>query len=85
MTFKPDIVVCNPNVSSERGKAVFIHFEVVDPVTFEITGKTHNIAIPHADALRLFGILGEMAKRYGWSDLDAPDVLRVPPDRSDLN
>ncbi len=83
MTFKPDIVVCNPNASSDRGKAVFVHFEIMDPVTFENTGATHTIALPHADALRLFGILEGMSKEFGWSEGRAPEVLRVPvQDRS---
>ncbi|WP_119271210.1 hypothetical protein [Taklimakanibacter deserti] len=79
MTLKPDLVVCNPNASSERGKAVFFHFEIVNPATLENTGVSHNIAMPHADAKKLFDILGEMSKQYGWLDT-APEVLRVSPE-----
>lgn len=81
MTLKPDMVVCNPNASSDRGKAVFFHFEILNPATFESTGEPHNIAMPHADAKRLFGILEVMSKQYGWSETP-PEVLRVPPDNS---
>jgi hypothetical protein len=76
MTLKPDLVVCNPDVSSDRGKAVFFHFEIVNPATLQSTGAPHNIAMPHADAKRLFDILEAMSKQYGWMER-APDVLRV--------
>jgi hypothetical protein len=76
MTLKPDLVVCNPDVSSDRGKAVFFHFEIVNPATLQSTGAPHNIAMPHADAKRLFDILEAMSKQYGWME-SAPDVLRV--------
>ena len=81
MALKPDIFVCNPQVSSNRGKAVFVHFEVMNPTTFEATGKSHTIAIPHEDALRLFGIFEVMSKEYGWSEAAPPDVvpLKNPP------
>ena len=81
MAQRPDMVVCNPNASSDRGKAVFFHFEIVNPATLESTGKAHNIAMPHADAKRLLGILEEMSKQYGWVE-KAPDVLRVPPNET---
>ena len=76
MTLKPDLVVCNPNASSDRGKAVFFHFEIVNPATLESTGAPHNIAMPPADARRLFDILVKMSKQYGWTDTP-PEVLRV--------
>jgi hypothetical protein len=76
MTLKPDLVVCNPDVSSDRGKAVFFHFEIVNPATLQSTGAPYNIAMPHADAKRLFGILEAMSKQYGWMET-APGVLRV--------
>lgn len=78
MTLKPDIIVCNPQASSDRGKAVFVHFEIMNPVTFEATGKFHTIALPHADALSLFGMLEVMAKDYGWLATKPPDILEVP-------
>ncbi len=76
MTHRPDLVVCNPDVSSNRGKAVFFHFEIVNPATLQNTGAPHNIAMPHADAKRLFDILEAMSKQYGWVET-APGVLRV--------
>ena len=81
MAQRPDMVVCNPNASSNRGKAVFFYFEIVNPATLESTGKPHNIAMPHADAKRLLGILEAMSKQYGWLEM-APEVLRVPPDEA---
>lgn len=83
MTPKPDLVVCNPNVSSDRGKAVVFHFEIVNPATFESTGAPHNIAMPHADAKRLLDILTALSQQYGWSET-APDVLRVSANGSEL-
>jgi hypothetical protein len=82
MTLKPNLVVCNPDVSSDRGKAVFFHFEIVNPATLQSTGAPHNIAMPHADAKRLFDILGAMSKQYGWMET-APEVLRVSATWSD--
>jgi hypothetical protein len=76
MTLKPDLVVCNPDVSSDRGKAVFFHFEIVNPATLQSTGAPHNIAMPHADAKRLLDILEAMSKQYGWVET-APGVVRV--------
>lgn len=76
MTLKPDLVVCNPDVSSDRGKAVFFHFEIVNPATLQSTGAPHNIAMPHADAKRLFDILEAMSKQYGWVET-APGVVQV--------
>jgi hypothetical protein len=81
MTLKPDLVVCNPNVSSDRGKAVFFHFEIVNPATLESTGTPHNIAMPHADAKRLFDILDAMSKQYGWMET-VPGVLRISAETS---
>jgi hypothetical protein len=78
MTLKPDIVVCNPQASSDRGKAVFVHFEIMNPVTFEATGKFHTIALPHADALSLFGMLEVMARDYGWSTTEPPAIVEIP-------
>jgi hypothetical protein len=78
MTLKPDIVVCNPQASSDRGKAVFVHFEIMNPVTFEATGKFHTIALPHADALSLFGMLEVMARDYDWPATEAPQILQGP-------
>ncbi|MFZ5675547.1 MAG: hypothetical protein ACOZAM_21530 [Pseudomonadota bacterium] len=76
MTLKPDLVLCNPNVTSDRGKAVFFHFEIVNPATLESTGAPHNIALPHADARRLLDMLREMSDRYGWAEAP-PEVLQV--------
>lgn len=76
MTLKPDLVLCNPIASSDRGKAVFFHFEIVNPATLQSTGAAHNIAMPHADAKRLFDILDGMSKQYGWVET-TPKVLPV--------
>lgn len=81
MTPKPDLMVCNPDVSSDRGKAVCLHFEIVNPATFESTGAPHNIAMPHADAKRLLDILEELSRHYGWLET-APEVLHVAAENS---
>lgn len=39
MTHRPDLVVCNPDVSSNRGKAVFFHFEIVNPPLFRAQAR----------------------------------------------
>ena len=81
MKIEPDVVVCNANGSHAPGKAVYIHFEIMDPETFKSIGKAHNTAMTPADAVRLLGILEGMSTKYGWPKAGVPEVVSVPLDK----
>jgi hypothetical protein len=75
---KHDVAVCKPNASSIPGKAIFIHFEVMNPETLEGTGQQHNIAMTTLDAVRLLGLLQAMSRKYDWPDSEAPEEYWIP-------
>jgi len=78
MSNKSDVAVCKPNASSIPGRAVFIHFEIMNPETFEGTGDMHNIAMTSVDAVRLLGLLEAMSRKYDWPKAAVPEEYHVP-------
>jgi hypothetical protein len=79
MSHKLDVAVCKPNASSIPGRAIFIHFEVMDPETLEGTGQQHNIAMTSVDAVRLLGLLEAMSRKYNWPEAEVPEEYWIPP------
>jgi hypothetical protein len=83
MAAKADICVCKPQVMLNNPKtAVMLHFEVMNPDTFQGTGKHHTLAMTTLDAMRLLKILDSIQKQYDLPQLlTEPEHTKVPPKR----